>query len=196
MIRYFILIRFYISPVNFWRANLSFSSGFDGVFVVKKIIVSWSDRCYLTDTVISTSVYCHPGGWCSYNSYGSLFLADGKGDDSWRAGDCDVTHVKGQSLRKVKRDRQTAWFKEPFHWWMLPQPVRHFHDSSRVTFSKAIGFTSVSSFLLSPVIGQSQLEDAVDLWLLRSNVRIDPVIPLRKTCRKRKISKWIIRQST
>lgn len=77
-------------------------------------------------------------------------------------------------------DRQPSRFKEPFRWWMLPQSVRYFHDSSRVTFSKAIEFTSVSSFLLSPVIGQSQLEDAEDLWLLRSKVRIDSVIPLRK----------------
>jgi len=111
------------------------------------------------------------------------------------ADDCDVTHVK---RRFEESDRQTSQVQGTFSLVDAsstgPLLPRFF---PRVTFSKAIEFTSVSSFLLSPVIGQSQSEDAGDLWLLRSNVRIDPVIPLRKSRRKRKIlSKRIIRQST
>lgn len=136
-----------------------------------------SCRKSLSDTVISTSAYCHPGGWCSHNSCGSLFLVDGKGDDSWRAGDCDVTHVKGRSSRKVTVNQRGS--RTPLRWWMLPQSAISM-ILPEWRFQKPLGLRAYPSFLLSPVIGQSQLEDAENLWLLCSKVRFDTVIPLRK----------------
>jgi len=140
---------------------------------------------------ISISVYLDK--WYSYNSYGSLFLADSKGDYSWR--------------RWLRRDtcEKTIWEK-----WPSNKP------GSRNLFASGcfLNRSATSTILfpsdvfkshrvyeriqLSIVAGHRPIvEDAGDLWLLRSNVRIDPVIPLRKSRRKRKIlSKWIIRQST
>lgn len=145
----------FLNDVNFPRIFLpAFISEFNDTFVVQKI-ASWFDRRSSTDTVISASVYCHPGGWCSYSSCGSLFLADGKGAQviaTWHMWKDDL-RGKWPSNQRGSRNLFAGGgcFLDvcPLFSWFL----------SEWRFQKPSSFTSVSSFLLSSVIGQSQLED-------------------------------------
>lgn len=117
----FCFYRIYYSSIFCEYFSWSFSFAFDVVLIEQKIIVRYRN--------IDLSAFCHPGGWCSHNSCGSLFLVDGKGDDSWRAGDCDVTHVKGRSSRKVTVNQRGSFSLvdassiHPLFPWFFPSDV-------------------------------------------------------------------------